>query len=450
MVKFSGSNKTNFNYIFGGQLDVFGKLNVDNDTTINGNLKVTGKIEIDNENSILKLTSEDFKVDGIIEAEQIVVNSATFQDGEYTGAGISTFGDIDMIDLVARDVSLSTGLDNNGYFTSSGVDDGQNTSLTGTQHFTLHNGMHFKFDSQPAGNWTPNFRIRAPGSTNAIALVDRLKDGDVCRPTIMVRQRSAGSPEGVTLAGVQIDGTATGVTVEYEGGITPPTSPGTGYDFWEFFITRTNSDDDNPTYHVYVKRRKINTPDYRPGEIIETLQGVCDGNDVTVQSGTYTLTNVNADQALTSSHATISGSSIEYTPPPGTTRVCYEFWVYMKDSGSGNNSRPLLHFRSQLDNSSGTATVINNSRSTWRYTHPIDLMDVQTWIYNKVTVSIGQVNTESVADGRLVSWDSARTFRWQARRYSTSFSAQLHETNHYDGAGTDIRMRPHVKITAIA
>jgi hypothetical protein len=450
MVKIPGSNRTNFNYIFGGQLDVFGKLNVDNDTTINGNLKVTGKIEIDNENSILKLTSEDFEVDGIIKAEQIIVNSATFQDGEYTGAGISTFGDIDMIDLVARDVSLSTGLDNNGYFTSSGVDDGQNTSLTGTQNFTLHNGMHFKFDTQPAGNWTPNFRIRAPGSTNAIALVDRLKDGNVCRPTIMVRQRSAGTPEGVTLSGVQIDGTATGVTVEYEGGITPPASPGTGYDFWEFFITRTNSDDDNPTYHVYVKRRKINTPDYRPGEIIETLQGVCDGNDVTVQSGTYTLANVNADQVLTNSHATISGSSIEYTPPAGTTRVCYEFWVYMKDTGSGNNSRPLLHFRSQLDNSSGTATVINNSRHTWRYTHPVDLMDVQTWIYNKVIVSIGQVTTESVANGRLVSWDDARTFRWQARRYSSSYGAQLHETNHYDGAGTDVRVRPHVKITAIA
>ena len=451
MAKIPGlSNKTNFDYTFGGKLDVFGKLNVDNDATINGNLKVTGNIEIDNENSILKLTSEDFEVDGIIKAEQIIVNSATFQDGEYKGAGISTFGDIEMIDLVARDVSLSTGLDLNGYFTSSGVDDGQNTSLGNTVHFTLHNGMHYKYDTQPVANWTPNFRIRAPGSTNAIALVDRLKDGDVCRPTIMVRQRSAGTPEGVTIAGVQIDGTDTGVTVEYEGGITPPASPGTGYDFWEFFITRTNSDDDNPTYHVYVKRRKINTPDYRPGEIIETLQGVCDGNDVTVQSGTYTLTNVNAMQEANNSYATISGSSIEYTPPPGTTRVVYEFWVFMRDSGSGNSSRPLLHFQSQLDNSSGTATIINNSRHTWRFASPIDIQDVQTWVYNKAIVSIGQVDTESVANGRLVSWDSARTFRWRFRRYSSSYHADLHETQHWDGSGTNIRMRPHVKITAIA
>lgn len=188
----------------------------------------------------------------------------------------------------------------------------------------------------------------------------------------------------------------------------------------------------------------------RPGQIIETLVGVCDGNDVTVKSGTYTLANVNVEQALTNTHTTISGSSIDYAPPAGTTRVCYEFWVYMKDAGSGTNSRPIVHFRSQLDNSSGTATIINNSRHTWRFAHQIDQMDVQTWVYNKVIVSIGQVSTESVANGRLVNWDSARTFRWQARRYSASYGGILHETNNWDGAGTDIRVRPHVKITAIA
>ena len=190
---------------------------------------------------------------------------------------------------------------------------------------------------------------------------------------------------------------------------------------------------------------------YEPGEIIETLQGVCDGNDVTVKSGTYTLADVNANQSLDSnSHATISGSSIEYTPPAGTTRVCYEFWVYMRDAGSDNNSRPLLHFRSKLDNASGTSTAINNSRHTWRSASGINVDDTQVWIYNKVFVSIGQVATESVTNGRLVSWNSARTFKWTARRYSSSYGATLHETQHWDGSGTNIRVRPHVKITAIA
>ena len=189
---------------------------------------------------------------------------------------------------------------------------------------------------------------------------------------------------------------------------------------------------------------------YEPGEIIETLQGVCDGNDVTVQSGTYTLADVDALQAAGNSYATISGSSINYTPPTGTTRVIYEFWVYMRDAGGGNGSRPLLHFQSQLDNSSGTPTIINNSRHTWRFVSSTDVQDVQTWVYNKAIVSIGQVDTESVANGRLISWDSARTFRWRFRRYSSSYDADLHETQHWDGSGTNIRVRPHVKITAIA
>ena len=50
-----------------------------------------------------------------------------------------------------------------------------------------------------------------------------------------------------------------------------------------------------PTQALDVAGR-ITKTEYEPGEIIETLQGVCDGNDVTVQSGTYTLANVNAVQ----------------------------------------------------------------------------------------------------------------------------------------------------------
>ena len=208
--------------------------------------------------------------------------------------------------------------------------------------------------------------------------------------------------------------------------------------------------------HGFVPQRtldvigSIRKTEYEPGEIIETLIGVCDGNDVTVKSGTYTLANVNSDQVLTDTHTTISGSSIEYVPPAGTTRVCYEFWVYMKDTGSGGGSRPLVHFQSQLDDSSGNATIIDNSRHTWRFASSTNVQDVQTWVYNKVIVSIGQVTTESVANGRLVNWNSARTFRWTARRYSSSYQGQFHETNNWNGEGTDIRVRPHVKITAIA
>ena len=76
----------------------------------------------------------------------------------------------------------------------------------------------------------------------------------------------------------------------------------------------------------------------KPGSIIEQLETQADGVAVTVQSGTYTPTNVTATQDLSTSHAVINGSSIDYTPPNGTTRVIYEFWVFMRDTDVKPNS----------------------------------------------------------------------------------------------------------------
>ena len=366
MVKISGlSNKTNFDYTFGGQLDVFGKLTVANDTTINGKLTVANDTTI---NSKLTVNS-NISVEG----------RAYFSDD----VGIGTDNPQEKLHIHEGDIVI-------------GQDSGNNTGITN----------YIKFG-------------RADAPKAAIGFINNTGSG---RGDIIFMNDNNGNSSA-------FDDSDERVRITRQG--------------------RVGIATDNPqrTLDVVGSIRKTV---YEPGEIIETLQGVCDGNDVTVQSGTYTLTNVNALQEAGDSYATISGSSINYVPPAGTTRVCYEFWVFMRDSGSGNSSRPLLHFQSQLDNSSGTPTIINNSRHTWRFANSTDIQDVQTWVYNKAIVSIGQVDTESVANGRLVSWDSARTFRWRFRRYSSSYHADLHETQHWDGSGTNIRMRPHVKITAIA
>ena len=60
MVKFSGSNKTNFDYVFGGQLDVFGRLTVANDTTIVGKFNIKDNIHISGKDaSSAKIKIED-------------------------------------------------------------------------------------------------------------------------------------------------------------------------------------------------------------------------------------------------------------------------------------------------------------------------------------------------------------------------------------------------------
>ena len=57
------------------------------------------------------------------------------------------------------------------------------------------------------------------------------------------------------------------------------------------------------------------------GQILEIVSSVCDGSTV----NGYTFQNVSASQEFTTSYADVTGSSISYTPPAGTTQVVYEF-----------------------------------------------------------------------------------------------------------------------------
>lgn len=176
---------------------------------------------------------------------------------------------------------------------------------------------------------------------------------------------------------------------------------------------------------------------YQPGEIIEQLETQADGVAVTVQSGTYTPTNVTATQNLTTTHTVINGSSIGYTPPTGTTRVIYEFWVFMRDTDVG----PILHYAGRV-----AGTQVTNSRHTWRGSTAS--ADWQTWIYSKMILRVGV--TESLASGNVGTWTSAKTLDFTSREYSSSYEGRHHSTNHWDGGGTDIIVKPRIRITAIA
>jgi hypothetical protein len=183
------------------------------------------------------------------------------------------------------------------------------------------------------------------------------------------------------------------------------------------------------------------TREYNPGEIIETIQGKANGTYVKVQSGTYLLPNVGTYQDLTSTHTRITGSNFEYTPPPGTTRVIYEFWCFMRQG----NARPILHFQGRVD-----GTIVNDSRHTYRDNNETTGSDPQKWIYNHMCISIGEVSSDNIAGGQVATWNGPRTIDFTAREYSDSYEGRLHNTNHWDGEGGDILVRPTIKITAIA
>ena len=58
-------------------------------------------------------------------------------------------------------------------------------------------------------------------------------------------------------------------------------------------------------------------------QVLEQFYLLADGRSVSTSNGTVTTTNVTAQQALTDSFAEMTGSSLTYTPPTGTTEIIY-------------------------------------------------------------------------------------------------------------------------------
>jgi hypothetical protein len=178
----------------------------------------------------------------------------------------------------------------------------------------------------------------------------------------------------------------------------------------------------------------INGYPRQPGQIIEYLSSPCDGSSVTVGSGTYTVGNVTGVQTLTASYADITGSSISYTPPAGTTRVKYMF-QYNNYWPSGTHC--ISHHTFYIDASE--VTYARHSRSGYypeaRYTFE--------WV-----IAIG--GTADTTRGRVSTWTSAKTLKMQSRFYGAGNPMSLHGTTYWDGAGGTYLGIPVLTIMAIA
>ena len=170
------------------------------------------------------------------------------------------------------------------------------------------------------------------------------------------------------------------------------------------------------------------------GQILEILSSVCDGSSITVGSGTYTFENVSAKQSLTTTHTDVTGSSMNYTPPSGTTRVEYDFNFFVSRDAVVSSS--ICHFKFVLD-----GVDVNHSRTTYRTTN-MEHRQSFKWVVN-----IGGATNTSV--GRLSSWTSGKIMKLQAREYNNSHLGKIHETVHWDGGGGNILSIPNLTITAI-
>lgn len=176
-------------------------------------------------------------------------------------------------------------------------------------------------------------------------------------------------------------------------------------------------------------------PTVQPGQVIETIAGYCDGRQVTVGSGTYTLATATTPQQLTTSYADVTGSSLSYTAPSNAKVVIYDFQV---QAGYVGGSSPLPSFRFYVD-----STEVEVARTA-------------TYVYFDGSIRIRvilDVNNSSadVANAKIGTWSGAKTLKLQAREYGSGNEVKLHETFHFDGSGPNSQdSLPTLEITAIA
>lgn len=171
----------------------------------------------------------------------------------------------------------------------------------------------------------------------------------------------------------------------------------------------------------------------KPGEIIETLTGICDGSTKTVQSGAYTFQNVTTQQGTSTTYTDITGSSMSYTPPASATQVRYSF-----------------HFSSYWI----VAHAINNYKFFIDGTEVLWARHNRSSQYNEDRYSFEWViNINGVANsntGSQATWTTPKTLKMQVRHYGGNNYNNLHGTRYWDGGESNQFSMPVLTIEAIA
>ena len=173
------------------------------------------------------------------------------------------------------------------------------------------------------------------------------------------------------------------------------------------------------------------------GRILETVGGVCNGQSITTLSGTYSLENVTAVQALTTTHTDVAGSTISYTPPEGTKSVSYECTFVLARTSTDAN--PLGHFSFFIDSDE----VVYARTNLGSYGHYGAILAFK-WIID-CNASAADANV-----GSLTSWTTAKTLKMTVREYGSSNEGQIHQIYYWDGVSNSPQFHPPVlTITAI-
>jgi len=178
----------------------------------------------------------------------------------------------------------------------------------------------------------------------------------------------------------------------------------------------------------------FNPSTFNVSNVLEILSSPCNGTQVTVPSGTYTMADITATQDLTTSFADVTGSSINYTPPSGTTRVQYKFYVqfaYDNDNYAGTQIKFFLD-----------GTEVTDARRSYYGNYFLGGFSFEYTI----NCNASGANT---AHGDITSWTTPKIMKLQAAEYNSSNEARFHRLQLWEGADVSTVVVPTLTITAL-
>jgi hypothetical protein len=175
------------------------------------------------------------------------------------------------------------------------------------------------------------------------------------------------------------------------------------------------------------------SPDGLIGPVLEQFYTPCDGIAIPVSTGDCIIQNVTTVQNGTSTYADLTGSSLSYVPPSGTTTVIYKFDFQLSGDGDSN---PIGHFKFFMD-----SVEVLYARMTDSSFHDSNHV---TFAY---PIPIG--GTANTNTGRVATWTSAKALKMQYREYGSSDQSKVHNTRYWDGATAAHFVIPRIGITAL-
>ena len=173
------------------------------------------------------------------------------------------------------------------------------------------------------------------------------------------------------------------------------------------------------------------------GTIKEYISGYCDGHTVSLKSGgTLTFQNVTAVQHLNTTNTDLTGSTVSYLPPSGTTLVVYEL-IYNVSHPNDSNAM-IVSSRFYIDGVEQTGVKLGNQG--YRFSDRVIM---------KVPIRITGTSDDP-ANVTVSSWNTSKTLKIKIKEWSNNWQGTAHAPRWFDGQSSENSQLNRPSLTIIA